>query len=67
MHNEVSPPIIAITLMVAIVFSGFVLWRFADIRHSSETVSAREMLADVKTQNDVMARYREKFGGGGTF
>ena len=64
MHNQVSPVIVAITLIVTVGFTSFVLWRFAEWHRPSDAISARQMLGDPKVQDAIMDRYRAKFGGG---
>ena len=64
MRNQISPTIVLITIMVAIGFSGLVLWRYADTRPPAAAISAREMLASPKAQAAIMDRYSAKYGGG---
>lgn len=64
MHNQVSPAIVAITLIVTVGFTSFVLWRFAERHKPANAITARQMLSSPTVQNSIMDRYRAKYGGG---
>jgi len=58
----ISPFFAAAVIASAVGSASFVIWQYADVHRPANAISAQAMLADPQVRQDIMARYREKYG-----